>query len=761
VVLIISSLLSGGILLLKWQRELPDIEQVRAKIKEGLSQSTIIYDIKGEPISQIFLERRSWVSLEKIPIYLRQAFIAAEDNRFYKHKGVDLRGIIRAAWADIKARKVVQGGSTITQQVAKLFFLTPKRSIKRKVKEILLARRLEALLSKDEILELYLNLIYFGSGAYGVEEAAKTYFGKHVWDLNLPECAALAAIPRSPARYNLFRHPENNKERREYVLERMLQEGYITSSQMFKAKNAKLKLVKKERSWADKAPYFTEMIRQYLVSKYGSEEVYQKGLKVYTTLDLRLQKIAQEALKEGLRELDKKENPYRGPLGNIENDFRLTSKEYKKGKIYKAIVKRVLKDQVIVDLGKEEGVIPHNGLSWIFKKELKGKKITDILKEKDIILVRIRKKASDGRWILSLEQEPEVEGALVCIDLTSGEIRALVGGYDFERSKFNRVLQAHRQPGSAFKPIIYTAAMDTGFTPASIILDAPITFEMQGPEEEAKAFLWKPENYTEKFYGPTRLRVALAHSRNVVTIKLLKKMGIKVAIRYARKLGIKSPLRADLSLALGGSEVTPMELTRAYTTFPTGGKLIEPIFIKKVEDREGHILEENRATFTPVIPEDTAYVMTSLLESVIKEGTGKKAQALQRPCAGKTGTTNEFRDAWFIGFTPRLITGVYVGYDDHRPLGYAETGARAALPIWLSFMKQAVANDPPEPFSVPSSVVFAKIDPDTGMLASFDNPKAQFEVFKQGTEPKTPQKEAPAEEIINQDVREEAYQAIY
>ncbi len=745
----------GGYFLWSWTRELPDVQEIRERLKEGLSQVTQVYDVHGQLISQLFVERRIWVPLEDIPIALRQAFIATEDNRFYKHGALDIRGIIRAAWTDLKAGRVVQGGSTITQQVAKLLFLTPARSVKRKVKEALLALRLEKILTKDEILELYLNLIYFGHGAYGVEVAAQTYFGKHVRDLGLVECAALAAIPKAPALYSPLRHPDRNRARRNYVLKRMMEEGYITYQQYIQATQEKLKLVKGEARLVDKAPYFTEYVRQYLIKKYGADEVYHKGLKVYTTLDLTWQLAAQEALRKGLRDLDKRENPYRGPFYHLGGDKEAPAppKELVVGDIYKGVVEGVGPRKVEVSLGSHKGVIAYKDMAWAFKGELKGKGPRDILQPGDVILVQYLGDNKDGTLRLALEQEPKVDGALIAFDLATGGIRAMVGGYDFSRSEFNRAVQAMRQPGSAFKPIIYTAAMDTTFTPASIILDAPITYEMEAPQEAARTQYWRPENYSQRFYGPTRLRVALAHSRNVVTIKLLQKLGVKTAIKYARRLGISSPLRPDLSLALGGSEVSLYELTRAYAVFPTGGMLMEPIFITRVLDNKGEVLEENEAAFKRVLSPATSYIMTSLLESVVQEGTGWRAKALNRPCGGKTGTTNEYRSAWFLGFTTRTVAGVYVGNDDHSPLGKGETGSRAAAPIWVEFMKVATALDPPEPFVPPASVVFERIDPKTGLVAPPGDPKAFYEVFREGTEPtKVAQKEETREELLNQEL---------
>jgi len=748
---------TGGLLLGYWSKELPNVQEIREKIRAGLSQVTEVYDVHGQLISQLFVERRIWVPLQEISIALRQAFIATEDNRFYKHGALDVRGIFRAAWSDLRAGKVVQGGSTITQQVAKLLFLTPKRSIKRKVKEALLALRLEKILSKDEILELYLNLIYFGHGAYGVEVAAQTYFGKYVQELGLVECAALAAIPKAPSYYSPFNHPDRNRERRDYVLRRMMEEGYITYQQYLQAMEEKLNLNRTSNNKGlDKAPYFTEFVRQYLIKKYGAEEVYHKGLKVYTTLDLNWQLAAQAALKEGLRDLDKRENPYRGPLGHLEKGEvpPKPPKEPVVGETYEGVAREVGSKAVSVALGEKRGVINYQDMAWAFKGELKGKKPKDILEPGDLILARYLGDAKDGTLQLALEQEPQVDGALISFDLATGGIRAMVGGHDFSHSQFNRAIQAMRQPGSAFKPIIYTTAMDTSFTPASIIIDAPITFEMEAPQEAARSKFWRPENYSERFYGPTRLRIALAHSRNVVTIKLLQKLGVNTAIRYARKLGISVPLRADLSLALGGSEVTLYELTRAYAVFPTGGRLIDPIFITRVEDREDTVLEEDKASFTPVISPATAYIMVSMLESVVQEGTGWRAKALKRPCGGKTGTTNEYRSAWFIGFTTRTVTGVYVGNDDHIPLGRGETGSRAAAPIWVEFMKVATALDPPEPFVPPSNVAFVGIDPKTGLLAPAQDKDAFYEVFREGTEPKNfAQKEGSREEILNQELK--------
>ena len=720
---------------------------------------TTVYAADNTPIAEFYVERRIVVPLERIPQKLIEAFVSAEDSRFFEHEGIDFLGILRALWKNIKAGGIVQGGSTITQQVTKSLLLSPERSFSRKLKEAILAYRIEKHLSKQEILFLYLNQIYLGHGAYGVQAAAQNYFGKNVEELNLAECATLAGLPQAPSRYSPYSHPERAKERQVYVLNRMVADGYITTNEAAEALAYELKVKEREDWDIGSVPYFSEHIRRYLEEKYGEETLYREGLKVYTTVDVAFQKTAQKALEKGLYELDKRQG-YRGPLKHLApeeietffKDLQESGEERKleKGAVVKGVVVAVSKQEktVSVRLDGSLGTLPLANMEWARKPDPEiaygTVKVTDptkVLKVGDVILVRLLEEDSKTKgWILTLEQEPEVQGALLCMENSTGYVKAMVGGLDFNKSQFNRAIQSRRQPGSAFKPFTYAAALDKGYTPTTIVIDSPIIYT-----DEEMDFKWKPKNYKEKFYGPTLLRSALIFSRNVVTIKILRDIGIDYVIDYARRFGITSPLSRDLSLALGSSGVSLLELTNAYSVFADLGELVSPIFITKVVDRHGNILEEHTIQKERVLEKDTAYIMTHLLQEVVKYGTGWRARALKRPAAGKTGTTNKLQDAWFIGFTPEYVSGVWVGFDDDRTLGKYETGSRAASPIWVDFTTEILKDKPVNVFTVPENVVFAKIDPKTGLLAKPEDGNAVFEAFKEGTAPtETTEKSAPA-----------------
>jgi penicillin-binding protein 1A len=720
---------------------------------------TTVYDDNDNLIAEFYLERRIVVPLEQIPQRLIEAFVSAEDSRFFEHEGIDFLGILRALWKNIKAGGIVQGGSTITQQVTKSLLLSPERSFSRKLKEAILAYRIEKHLSKQEILFLYLNQIYLGHGAYGVEAAAQNYFGKHVEELNLAECATLAGLPQAPSRYSPYSHPERAKERQVYVLNRMVADGYITTNEAAEALAYDLD-IKERKDWdIGGIPYFTEHIRRYLEEKYGEEALYREGLRVYTTVNVAFQDAAQKAIHKGLYELDKRQG-YRGPLKQlkpeeIESFFKDLQesgekRQLEKGAVVQGVVIAVSRKEktVSVRLNGTVGTLPVANMEWARKPDPEmaygAVKVSDpskVLKVGDVILVRLLEEDSKTKgWIVALEQEPEVQGALLCMENSTGHVKGMVGGLDFKNSQFNRAIQSRRQPGSAFKPFTYAAALDKGYTPATIIIDSPIIYT-----DDEMDFKWKPKNYKEKFYGPTLLRTALIFSRNVVTIKILRDIGIDYVIDYARRFGISSPLTRDLSLALGSSGVSLLELTNAYSVFANLGELVSPIFITKVLDRHGNILEEHTTQKERVLEKDTAYIMTHLLQEVVKFGTGWRARALNRPAAGKTGTTNKLQDAWYIGFTPDYVTGVWVGFDDDRTLGKFETGSRAASPIWVTFTTNILKNKPVNVFTVPENVVFAKIDPKTGLLAKPGDENAVFEAFKEGTAPtETTEESAPA-----------------
>jgi penicillin-binding protein 1A len=733
---------------------------------------TKVFSDDGELIGEFSKERRIVVPGEQIPEILRQAFVAAEDAKFFQHKGISYLSILRAMARNILAGKIVQGGSTITQQTVRSMLLSRERTLSRKVREFILANRIEKYLTKDEILYIYLNQIYLGHGNYGVEAAARDYFGKGVEELTLPEAAMLAGLPRAPEAYSPVNNFEQAKSRQAYVLGRMVEAGYITQQAADEAYRAPLKIQSRENTFLNAAPYFTEYVRIYLQEKYGEDALYSQGLQVQTTLNFEDQKAAQEAVQTGLTDLDRRQG-YRGPekvLKPNEIDAfcqevaqKLMKQPLTVGETYLGVIKEIAKDKrVVVRIGDKTGYISFATMRWarspnpdVDYSTAPLKDPAQALKVGYVIRAKVLAIPPKGPLALELDQEPQVQGALISMEIPTGYVRAMVGGRDFLESQFNRALQARRQPGSAFKPIIYAAALDKGFTPASVIIDSPVIYE-----DALKDGDWKPKNYEDRFYGPTTLRTALTYSRNVVTIKLMRDIGVPYAIQYAQRLGISSPLTPDLSLSLGSSEVTPLELVRAYAVFAARGHLLKPIFIKRVTDRNGKVLEENKpwplaadlgkqegsiveedlksgaeGVCPQVISEQSAYLMTSLLQGVVQEGTGWRAKSLGRPCAGKTGTTNEYTDAWFVGYTPDLITGVWVGYDEKKSLGKFETGSRAASPIWVSYMQKAMAGRMVRNFSIPSGIVFAKIDPKTGLLALPSAKNVLFECFKEGTQP--------------------------
>ena len=755
-VLIVVLLGSGAYGFYRVTRNLPQISSLK---DYQPSIITTLYADDDSPIAEYYLERRIVVPLEKIPQTLIDAFVAAEDSRFFEHEGIDFFGILRASWKNIKARGIVQGGSTITQQVTKSLLLTPERSFTRKLREAILAYRIEKYLSKKEILFLYLNQIYLGHGAYGVEAAAQNYFSKNVEELDLAECAMLAGLPQAPSRYSPFSHPQRAKERQVYVLNRMVAAGYITTNEAAEALAYNLD-IKARKDWnVGSVPYFAEHVRRYLEEKYGQEVLYREGLQVYTTVNVAYQKNAQQAIRKGLYDLDKRQG-YRGPLGHLAPEeieaFFQNLKEsadgngLEKGAVVKGVVIGVSGEEKKASIRLHEGLgtLPVENMEWartpdpeIASGSVKISDPTKVLKVGDIILVRlIEQDANAGSWVLALEQEPDAQGALLSMENGTGHVKAMVGGLDFKISQFNRAIQSRRQPGSSFKPFTYAAALDKGYTPATIIIDSPIIYT-----DDQMDWKWKPKNYKEKFFGPTLFRTALISSRNVVTIKIVRDIGIDYVIDYARRFGITAPLSRDLSLALGSSGLSLIELTNAYSVFANLGELVSPVFITKILDRHGNLLEEHKTQRERVLDKDTSYIMTHLLQEVVKYGTGWRARALKRPNAGKTGTTNNLQDAWYIGFTPEYVTGVWVGFDDDRTLGKYETGSRAASPIWVDFSQKILDKEPVKVFTVPENVVFARIDPETGQLANPSDEKAIFEAFKEGTAPtKTTEVTRPA-----------------
>jgi penicillin-binding protein 1A len=722
------------------ERGIPSIEELKQYRPVA---GTKIYATDDVLIGELKVEKGIFVPINKIPERMVNAVIAVEDSRFWRHKGIDYIAIARALLKDIISVGLKEGGSTITQQLAKVMFLSPEKTLKRKLREAALAIKIEKNLDKRDILELYLNKIYFGHGAYGVEMASRIYFGKSVKDITISEAALVAALIKAPFVYSPYNDLIKAKARQQIVLTRMEDEGYIKKSEKENALKQPIYL-SSARAGIEANNYFIEYVRKYLEEKYGEDLVYRGGLKVHTTLDRDAQLSAVKALQQGLRELDKRRG-WRGPLEHrkdIDIKKELRSKELitpvvaNPGDISSGLVLKVTEKEALI---KTRGIISKLSIEdarWASKvinpkggtsRFLKDFKLTQILRPGDIVKVSIKK--IDHAAQVSLEQEPEVEGAVVAVEPNTGYIKAIVGGYDFIKSEFNRAVNAKRQPGSAFKPIIYAAALDNGFTPASIIVDEPVTYQGWSEGE------WNPENYDHKFYGPTRLREALTYSRNVVTIKLVEAMGVNSVIDFARTLGFQGEMPKDLTIALGSMSITPLELALCFNVFASNGMKVKPIAIKYITDSKGRILESNEPEAEEVISPQTAFLITSMMEDVIKYGTGWRAKALGRPVAGKTGTTSEYRDAWFVGYTTDLVAAVWVGFDDMRSLGLLETGARAASPIWVFFMR-SVGKGGPQEFSPPDEgIVSYSIDPATGLL-SRDNGAGIKEYFKKGTEPK-------------------------
>jgi penicillin-binding protein 1A len=641
--------------LVQWLRnDLPSPEKLTAM---ETPVKTTVFDSRGRVLHEFYRENRSVVPLKDIPRSLVNATLSTEDRNFYQHWGVDLWGVGRAVVTDVMHMRRAQGGSTITQQLARNLFNMYEKSFTRKAKELVLAIDLERTYSKDQILEMYFNQIYFGEGAYGVEAAAKTYYGKPLGELTLPECALLAGIPANPSFYSPRRRPQAAMARRSKVLRNMLATGAITQVEFDRANQSPLGVTTNRYS-NDRAAYFVEMVRQHLDEKYGSNSVYEGGLKVYTTLDADLQALAEKALERQLTTLEK--------------DLGLKA------------------TRAAFEAAVAAGKVPIGS------------------------------------------RTPYLQGAVVALDPKTGEVRALLGGRDWNESNFNRAVQAARQPGSSFKPFVYAAAMDNGFKPSDTIVDEPVTF----PGEEGGA-PYEPQNYDQKFRGTITLRYALQESVNIPAIKLLRKVGTSLVASYARRMGIKSPLGQNLSLALGSSEVNLLELTSAYAVLADHGVRNDPLFITKVEDKNGVVLERNTPRPYEVLSEGTAATMTSLLESVMDHGTGFPARAagFTIPAAGKTGTMDAYMDAWFVGYVPSLTLGVWVGFDEKKTIGPGMTGARAALPIWTEIMMGATRGKPVEDFILPAGTVSRLVCSETGMLATDQCPNTASEIYEEGSEP--------------------------
>ncbi len=733
-------------------------------------QVTKIYADDGQLIAEYAKEKRVYVPIEEIPVPVIQAYLAAEDSHFYQHGGFDLKGIIRAALTNLLTSRR-QGASTITQQLVKGLLLTNERTYTRKIKEVILAYRIEKFLTKEEILELYLNQIYLGAGSYGVAAAALTYFNKPLDELSIGQRAMLAGLPKAPSAYNPLRKPKAARFRRDVVLGRMLAEGFITQEEFEQEKEKDLELNPREKKYGQEAPYFSEHVRRLISEKYGDDRLYKGGLKVHTTLDMTLQKHAQEALKAGLRAYTRRHG-YKGPIGRVafEGTWKARLKEAQKeyewlGDFAKvAYVTSASKEEAEIKfIDETTGKIPLVAVRWARKyidADTKGDRIyavDQVVSVGDVVLVNALdnvpgyEKLPSREGLYTLEQVPSVQGALVAVDVNTGAVKAMVGGFE-EGAHFNRAVQALRQPGSSFKPFVYAAALNRNYTPASIILDAPLV--LSSPQDE-KA--WKPQNYSTKVYGPTPLRKGVEKSRNLMTIRLTQALGIRNVIDFAKRFGFESEFEPVLSTVLGSSSVNVLELVNAYAVFPNQGVYNPHFFIDRVQDPTGTLIERAAhfckdcasVEVNPRIPPETdefyaqrrvisealAYQMTDILKGTVERGTGYRAKAVGRPVGIKTGTTNDFKDAWYVGFSPNLAVAVWVGFDTPVTLGKGETGSKAAGPIWVDFMKAAMADKAHLNFKIPEGIELIRIDADTGTRPNKNSKTVILEAFLKGTKP--------------------------
>lgn len=759
---------SGAVAYVLWyvSKDLPDYE-VLAKYEPPVM--TRIHANDGSLIAEYAKERRIYVPINAVPELLIDAFLSAEDKNFFEHGGLDIQGILRAVVTNINNlrndRRPV-GASTITQQVAKNFLLSSDVTIERKLKEAILAIRIERAFTKEQILELYLNDIYLGMGAYGVAAAALTYWDKSLNELTLADCAYLAALPKAPNNYHPFRHTERAIARRNWVIDRMVENGFATVEEAEQAKAQPLNVTPRPfgtRLFA--ADFFAEEVRRELYDMYGEEQLYGGGLSVRTTLNPVLQRMARKALVDGLVAFDRRRG-WQGPVQKIElgRDWGMSLGEVPALSDVDpwrlAVVLEVQKDKAVIGLQpprepsgelqsvREKGIIALEDMKWT-----RARTVGDKLAVGDVVYVS-PKLDDDGRPVAErweLQQVPEVGGAIVVMDPHTGRVLAMVGGFSYSASEFNRAVQAHRQPGSAFKPIVYATALDNGYTPSSIVLDAPIAID-QGPGLE----LWRPENYENNFHGPSTLRHGIEHSRNLMTVRLAQDLGMPLIAEYARRFGVYDNLPPMLSMALGAGETTVLRLTSAYCMLVNGGKQIRPTLIDRIQDRYGRTIyrhdtrecpdcraREWHGQPEPVLADDrkqiidphTAYQMVSILEGVVQRGTGTRVKAVGKPLAGKTGTTNDEKDAWFVGFSPDLAAGVFVGYDTPKPMGRGQTGGAVASPIFRDFMKMALADKPAVPFRIPPGIRLVRVNLKTGQRAQPGDPNTIVEAFKPGNEP--------------------------
>jgi penicillin-binding protein 1A len=710
-----------------WRELTTDLPPVAQLLDYRPPAATRVYAADGSQIGEFYVERRYVVPIGQIPDHVKKAFLAAEDAEFYQHRGVSPTGIARALLANVQRGEIVQGASTITQQVVKLLLLSPERTLERKAKELILALELESKLSKDEILYLYLNHIYLGAGTYGIAAAAQGLFGKDVGELSLAQAALLAGLPQAPSRNDPLRRPEAALQRQHYVLERMAAVGFITPQQRDEALAEPLHFEDAKIPTYAAAPWYVDHVRRLLEEQYGPEFA-GLGLNVYTAADLRLQGYAEEALRDGLRTIDRRlgvrSTVRHLPATRVESFLDRQRRSGSPDGLQQAVVTRVAGEQLEIKTPWENGLVAGEGFGTG-----KDRRAVSNYRVDDVVSVEPIGRGSDGVMRYALDQEPQVEGALVAIEPETGQVKALVGGVDFERSQFNRAVLARRQPGSAFKPLVYAAAIDHGYTAASVVQDAPISLP------DGRHGNWTPQNFSGRYMGPVTLRTALTHSLNSVSVRLAVAIGIDPLRDYLSIFRFSTAFPRNYSLALGSSEVTPFELTRAYGIFATGGRRFEPVFVTAVTDANGDVVDfpGSQPGFEAAMNPATAYIMTQMMESVVEAGTATEARKLGRPSAGKTGTTNDAKDAWFVGFTPELLTSVWVGFDADRALG-SYTGGRAATPIWTAFMTRALEGKPVRDFNKPDNVSLVKVDAATGLRA-VPGRATRTEAFVSGTEP--------------------------
>jgi penicillin-binding protein 1A len=689
--------------------DLPDVEALD-RYTPPLNTRVLARD--GATIGSFGEQRRTLLAQKDIPKVFLQALVAVEDAHFYEHGGIDIKGIARAAWHDLTTMSFQQGASTLTQQLSRNLFLKPEKTPRRKVQEMLLAMEIEKRYSKDEILRMYCNQVYMGHGHYGLEAAAQFYFGKHAPELDLAESALLAGLIQRPEGLSPFRNPEAAVRRRGHVLGRMIAEGMLTAEQADQAQRSPL-VLSARHDVTDIAPYFVEEVRRALQGKYGEEGVYQGGLEIRTGLDVALQGVANRAVDQGLRQLDKRQG-WRGRIGKVaagQDVSTWTSPSWREGVVaggtYDGVVLDTGRGRARIRVGAVVGTLDAEGVAWTGRNDPGA-----LVRRGDIVKVRVVSAKIADHAVFALEQEPKVEGALIAIDPRTGAVRALVGGFDFRRSEFDRSMQARRQAGSSFKPFVYAAALQRGMTASDRVLDAPTVFV-----EPGTLSVYQPENYGTKYYGWLTLREALEKSANISAVKVLDRAGFTPVIELARDLGLTTELQPYPSLALGAFEVSLFEMTSAYGAFANQGVRVAPYLVEAVRSREGAVLEETKPSAREVLSPQIAALMNALLEGVITDGTGAAAASLGRPLAGKTGTTDDCTDAWFIGYTPDLVVGVWVGFDTKKSLGSRETGAQAALPIWMAFMQDALRDQLPVPFPEVQEIVHETVDRATGLRA--------------------------------------------